>query len=95
MGHQFGLDGELGAFPLPDSFAEYEADVSRIPTREGMAIARAKRKLQGKQPKLSERKQRELYRMHATGECSISDLAELFSVPRPTVCRTFNRRHSP
>ena len=29
-------------------------------TREGMAIARAKGKLRGKQPKLSERQQREL-----------------------------------
>ena len=33
--------------------------------------------------------------MHATGEYSISDLAELFSVSRPTVYRTLNRRHSP
>ena len=33
--------------------------------------------------------------MHATGECSISDLAEFFSVSRPTVYRTLNRRHSP
>ena len=34
-------------------------------------------------------------RMHATGEYSISDLAELFSVSRPTVYRTLNRRLSP
>ena len=33
--------------------------------------------------------------MHATGEYSISDLAELFSVSRPTAYRTLNRRHSP
>ena len=32
---------------------------------------------------------------HATGKCSISDLAELFSVSRPTVYRTLNRRLSP
>ena len=64
-------------------------------TREGMAIARARGKLRGKQPKLSDRQQRELCRMHATGEYSISDLAELFSVSRPTVYRTLNRRLSP
>ena len=51
-------------------------------TREGMAIARAKGKLRGKQPKLSDRQQRELCRMHNTGEYSISDLAELFSVSK-------------
>ena len=33
--------------------------------------------------------------MHATGEYSISDLAELCSVSRPTVYRTLNRRLSP
>ena len=52
-------------------------------------------KLHGKQPKLSDRHQRELCRMHATGEYSISDLAELFSVSRPTVYRTVNRCQSP
>ena len=38
---------------------------------------------QGQQPKLSDRQQRELRRMHDTGDYSISDLAELFSVSRP------------
>ena len=82
-------------FNILATFAEFEADLIRMRTREGMAIARAKRKLRGKQPKLSDRQQRELCRMHATGEYSISDLAELFSVSRPTVYRTLNRRLSP
>ncbi len=66
------------------TFAEFEADLIRMRTREGMAIARARGKLRGKQPKLSDKQQRELCRMHTTGEYSISDLAELFSVSRPT-----------
>ena len=82
-------------FNILATFAEFEADLIRLRTREGMTIARDKGKLRGKQPKLSDRQQRELCRMHATGECSISDLAELFSVSRPTVYRTLNRRHSP
>jgi predicted DNA-binding protein YlxM (UPF0122 family) len=56
-----------------------------------MAIARAQGKLQGKQPKLSEKQQKELCRMHGSGKYSISDLAELFSVSRPTVYRTLHR----
>ena len=83
------------AVGLLATFAEFEADLIRMRTREGMAIALARGKLRGKQPKLSDRQQRELCRMHATGEYSISDLAELFSVSRPTVYRTLTRRLSP
>jgi DNA invertase Pin-like site-specific DNA recombinase len=45
------------------TFAEFEVDLLRMRTREGMAVARAKGKLRGKQPKLSARQQRELARM--------------------------------
>lgn len=75
------------------TFAEFEGDLIRLRTREGMAIARAKGKLRGKQPKLSEKQQKELCRMHETGQYSISDLAELFSVSRPTAYRTLSRNH--
>lgn len=78
-------------FNVLATFAEFEADLIRMRTREGMAIAKAKGKLRGKMPKLSEKQQRELRRMHETGEYSISDLAELFSVSRPTVYRTLAR----
>ena len=62
-------------FNILATFAEFEADLIRMRTREGMAIARAKGKLRGKQPKLSEKQQKELCRMHATGHYSIGDLA--------------------
>jgi hypothetical protein len=59
-----------------------------------MALARAKGKLRGKQPKLSPKQQRELVRMAGTGEYTIADLAELFTAEanapsqtlRTTVC---------
>ena len=78
-------------FNILATFAEFEADLIRLRTREGMAIARAKGKLRGKQPKLSVKQQQELKKMHGTGKYSISDLAELFSVSRPTVYRTLAR----
>ncbi|MCG7522782.1 recombinase family protein [Ruegeria sp. Ofav3-42] len=81
-------------FNILATFAEFEADLIRMRTREGMAIARAKGKLRGKQPKLSDKQQKELCRMHGTGEYSISDLAEVFSVSRPTVYRTLNRHQT-
>lgn len=78
-------------FNILATFAEFEADLIRLRTREGMAIARAKGKLRGKQPKLSVKQQQELKKMHGTAKYSISDLAELFSVSRPTVYRTLAR----
>ncbi|MFC3639856.1 recombinase family protein [Camelimonas fluminis] len=82
-------------FNILATFAEFEADLIRLRTREGMAIARAKGKLRGKPPKLTQKQQTELRRMHNTGDYSISDLAEVFSVSRPTVYRTLARTQSP
>lgn len=79
-------------FNILATFAEFEAGLIRPLTREGMVLARVRGRLRGKQPKLSGRQQKELARMHATGDYSISDLAELFSVSRPTVYRTLKRQ---
>lgn len=78
-------------FNILATFAEFEADLIRMRTREGMAVARAKGKLRGKKPKLTAKQMKELRRMHDSGEYSISDLAELFQISRPTVYRTLNR----
>ena len=78
-------------FNILATFAEFEADLIRMRTKEGMAIARARGKLKGRMPKLSERRQTELRRMYDTGEYSVSDLAELFDVSRPTVYRVLQR----
>jgi DNA invertase Pin-like site-specific DNA recombinase len=82
-------------FNILATFAEFEADLIRLRTREGMAIARAKGRLRGKQPKLSDKQQKELRRMRGTGDYSISDLADLFSVSRPTVYRVLARGEAP
>ena len=79
-------------FNILATFAEFEADLIRMRTREGMAVARAKGKLKGRKPKLSTRQQQELRRMYDTGDYSVSDLAELFSISRPTVYRTLDRQ---
>src|SRR5713226_7379255 len=79
-------------FNILATFAEFEVDLIRLRTREGMAMARAKGKLRGKRPKLSDKQHNELWRMYETGEYSINDLAELFAVSRPTVYRTLARK---
>lgn len=78
-------------FNILATFAEFEVDLLRMRTREGMAVARAKGRLKGRAPKLSARQQRELARMHATGDYTVAELAELFTVSRPTVYRVLDR----
>src|SRR5258705_4897271 len=79
-------------FNILATFAEFEIDLLRIRTPEGMAVARAKGRLRGKQPKLPAKQTTELRRMHATADSSIADLAEPFSIGRATVYRTLQRQ---
>ena len=72
-------------------FAEFEAGLLKMRAREGMAIARTRGKLKGRQPKLTARQQAELVRMHATGDYTIVELMEVFSVGRATVYRVLER----
>lgn len=71
--------------------AEFEADLIRARTKEGMAIAKAKGKLKGKQPKLSTTQRKHLLSTAARGEHTQSELAELFNVSRTTVYREIQR----
>ena len=48
--------------------AEFEANLIKQRTREGMAVAKAKGRLKGKKPKLSESQQAALLRMRASGD---------------------------
>jgi DNA invertase Pin-like site-specific DNA recombinase len=71
--------------------AEFEADLARMRTREGMKVAKAKGRLRGKQPKLNPRQEAHLVALHAAGEHTSAELAELFGVARSTVYRAVER----
>jgi hypothetical protein len=58
---------ERCSFHILATFAEFEVDLLRTRTREGMAVARAKGYLKGRKPKLTTKQQTELRRMHGTG----------------------------
>ena len=71
--------------------AEFEADLARMRTREGMKVAKAKGRLRGKQPKLNPRQEAHLVALHAAGEHAGAEVAELFGVARSTVYRAIER----
>jgi len=71
--------------------AEFEGDLIRMRTREGMRVAKAKGRLRGKQPKLNVRQEAHLVSLHRSGEHSVSELGDLFGVTRSTVYRAIQR----
>ena len=71
--------------------AEFESDLIRMRTREGLAIARANGKLRGRSPKRSARQEEHLAELHATGTRTPADLAHLFGIARSTVYRAIAR----
>ena len=75
--------------------AEFEAHLISMRTREGMKVAKAKGRLRGKQPKLTVRQEAHLAAMHAGGDHTPGELAELFRVGRSTVYRALHRVQAP
>jgi DNA invertase Pin-like site-specific DNA recombinase len=71
--------------------AEFESDLIRMRTREGMKVAKARGRLRGKQPKLSPSQEAHLVALYAAGEHTVSELEELFTITRSTVYRAIRR----
>src|ERR1044072_4846481 len=71
--------------------AEFEADLIRLRTKEGMRVARAKGRLRRKQPKLNPRQEAHLVMLYRAGENTASELEDLFGITRSTVYRAAQR----
>jgi DNA invertase Pin-like site-specific DNA recombinase len=71
--------------------AEFEADLIRMRTREGMKVAKAKGRLRGKQPKLTVKQEAHLVALYRAGEHTVGELEELFPVTRSTIYRAIAR----
>ena len=71
--------------------AEFESDLIRLRTREGMKVAKAKGRLRGKQAKLNQRQEAHLVALPKGGDHSTAELADLFGVARSTVYRAVER----
>ncbi|PPH08863.1 hypothetical protein C5C36_15725 [Rathayibacter sp. AY1G1] len=71
--------------------AEFEGDLIRARTREGMKVAKAKGRLRGRQPKLSPKIEAHLVAEHRAGNHTVAELAAEFKVARSTVYRAVQR----
>ncbi len=74
--------------------AEFESDLIRLRTTEGMQVAKAKGHLRGKQPKLTRRQEAHLVSLVHSGEYSTAEVADLFGVGRSTVYRAIERQRA-
>lgn len=57
--------------------AEFESDLIRLRTREGMKVATAKGRLRGKQPKLNQKQEAHVVSLVHSGEYRTLEVAEL------------------
>jgi DNA invertase Pin-like site-specific DNA recombinase len=82
-------------FNVLGMIAEFESDLIRMRTREGMKVAKAKGRLRGKQPKLKPAQEAHLIELWRAGKHTSTELAELFSVARSTIYRAVQRADEP
>ena len=71
--------------------AEFESDLIRARTREGMRVAKAKGRLKGKKPKLSPAIEGHLVAEYHSGDYTIAELSGRYSVGPATVYRAVGR----
>lgn len=71
--------------------AEFEADLIRARTREGMAVAKAKGRLRGRTPKLNQAQEKHLVQLWEGGRHTSAEISDLFGVSRSTVYRAVQR----
>ena len=75
--------------------AEFESDLIRLRTVEGVKVARAKGRLRGKQPKLNRKQEAHLVSLVHSGEYSTAEVAELSESAAPPCTEPSNANGSP
>lgn len=74
-------------FTLVAAFAEFEHALMVARTKDGLAAARARGKVGGRKPKLSQSQKQQIRKLYEERDLTVREIASLFSVTSPTVYR--------
>ena len=74
-------------FTMIAAMAEFEHSMMVARTKDGLAAARARGRLGGRKPKLSEAQKKQVKRLYDERELTVREIAETFNVTPPTVYR--------
>lgn len=74
-------------FTMIAAMAEFEHAMMVARTRDGLAAARARGRLGGRKPKLSEAQKEQVKKLYNAKELTVREIASLFGVTPPTVYR--------
>ena len=78
-------------FNVLSMVAEFEADIIRARTREGMAVAKAKGKLKGRQSSVSPAKRKRLIGLYEAGKHTQVEIVEIGGLSRATLYRELEK----
>lgn len=78
-------------FTLVASFAEFEREIMRARTMDGLAAARARGRIGGRKPALSQAKIDLAKKMYAEGRY-VKEIADVLGVSRPTIYRALEKQ---
>ena len=74
-------------FTMVAAMAEFEHSMMVARTKDGLAAARARGRLGGRKPKLSEAQKKQVKKLYEERELTVREIAQMFSITPPTVYR--------
>ena len=85
----FNRDDPMGEafFQMTGVFAQLERDLIRQRTQEGLEAARARGRVGGRKPKLTDAQAAEVNRLYAAKDKTVKEIGELFGITRESVYR--------
>ena len=77
-------------FTMIAAMAEFEHSLMVARTKDGLAAARARGRLGGRKPKLTEVQKKQVKKLYDERELTVREIAEMFNVTPPTVYRAMS-----